>query len=153
LKTLVIYDSAYGNTEKIAKAIGSGVGGDVQVLHAGKVSPAALTPGDFLFLGSPTQAGRATPVIADFIKIIPDSVLSKVNVAAFDTRISAKWVGIFGFAAGKIAESLKKKSAHLAAPPDAFFVSGKEGPLKDGELERAAVWGKTVIKNVASITK
>jgi DNA-binding CsgD family transcriptional regulator len=49
-----------------------------------------------------------------------------------------KLVGIFGYAAGKIAGSLKTKGGTLILSPEAFFVKGKEGPLKEGELERAA---------------
>jgi len=55
-----------------------------------------------------------------------------------------RWVGIFGYAAGKIADSLKRKGATLVASPEAFFVKGKEGSLKDGELERAASWAKEI---------
>ena len=64
-----------------------------------------------------------------------------MNVATFDTRISAKWVGIFGYAAAKIARNLKKKGGNLILNPEPFYVNGTEGPLKDGELERAAGLG------------
>jgi flavodoxin I len=65
-----------------------------------------------------------------------------VKVAAFDTRFSAKWVRVFGYAAVRIAVNLKGKGGTLIAPPQAFFVQGKEGPLKEGELERAARWAR-----------
>jgi flavodoxin I len=68
-------------------------------------------------------------------------------VAAFDTRISTKWVGVFGYAAGRIARSLKGKGGTLIAPLEGFFVKGTQGPLKDGELERAADWAQTVAKS------
>jgi hypothetical protein len=67
-------------------------------------------------------------------------------VAAFDTRIQAKWVKLFGYAAGRIAGRLKEKGGLLVSSPEAFFVKGKEGPLKEGELERAADWAKEVVK-------
>jgi flavodoxin I len=50
------------------------------------------------------------------------------------------------YAAGKIADSLKKKGATLMASPEGFFVKGKEGPLKEGELERAAGWAKGILE-------
>ncbi|MDJ1422499.1 MAG: hypothetical protein M5U10_11355 [Candidatus Methanoperedens sp.] len=41
-------------------------------------------------------------------------------------------------APGRIVDSLKGKGGHLIAPPEGFIVKGNEGPLKQGELERAA---------------
>jgi len=63
-----------------------------------------------------------------------------------DTRIPLKSLKIFGFAADRIAKNLKDKGANLVVPAEGFFVNGKEGPLKAGELERAAAWAKTLIK-------
>jgi flavodoxin len=148
MKTLVVYDSVYGNTEQIARAIGGAMAGDVKVLRAGEVNPAELEGLNLLIVGAPTQGGRPTPAMRDFLNKISKSVMKDVKVAAFDTRISAKWVGIFGYAAGKIASSLKKKGGALILPPEAFFVKGTQGPLKEGELERAATWAQEVIKSI-----
>jgi flavodoxin I len=68
------------------------------------------------------------------------------SLAAFDTRLSMKLVWIFGYAAKKIAESLKNKGWTIIVPPEGFFVKGKKGPLKDGELERAAGWAKEIVR-------
>jgi len=65
-------------------------------------------------------------------------------VAAFDTRLTTRLVGIFGYAAARIANSLKRNGGTLIASPEGFFVKGKEGPLKEGELERAARWAKEI---------
>lgn len=51
-----------------------------------------------------------------------------------------------GYAAGRIAETLKKKGGNLVMPPEGFFVKGKEGPLKEGELERTANWGEVIVR-------
>ncbi len=142
MKTLVIYDSAYGNTERIARSIGGAMPGEVKVLRAGEFDPAAWEPVDILFVGSPVQSGKPTKAIQGFLNSIPESALKETSAAAFDTRYSMKWVGIFGSAAAKIAEGLEARGATLAASPEAFFVKGKEGPLKEGELERAALWAK-----------
>ncbi len=146
MKALVVYDSTYSNTEKIAKAIGSALTGDVKVLRAAEANPAELSSYDLLVIGSPTYAGRPMPSIADFINKIPESVIKGKKVAAFDTRIPSKIAKLFGYAADKIAKNLKDNGANLAAPAEAFYVMGKEGPLKEGELERAAVWAKTLLK-------
>jgi flavodoxin I len=147
MKALVIYDSFYGNTEKIARAIGGAITGEVKVLRAGEVNPSELQSIDLLIVGSPTQGGRPTKAIQDFLNKLPESAVKGVNVAAFDTRFSTKLVGIFGYAAGKIAESLKRKGSTLILPPEPFFVKGREGPLKEGELDRAADWAKGLLES------
>jgi flavodoxin len=146
MKTLVVYDSTYSNTEKIAKAIGSGIKGDVKVLHAAEANPADFASFDLIVIGSPTYGGRPMPSVADLMNKISESAVKGKNVAAFDTRIPTKIVKIFGFAADRIAKNLKDKGANLVVPAEGFFVNGKEGPLKAGELERAAAWAKTLIK-------
>lgn len=145
MKALVVYDSVYGNTEKIARAIGEGISEDTRVVRAAEASPVDFESVDLLIVGAPTQGGRATQLVRDFLKKMPASAVEGIDVAAFDTRISAKWVGIFGYAAGKIAGSLKKMGGNLLANPEAFFVTGTEGPLKDGEEERAMAWANRLI--------
>jgi len=149
MKALVVYDSFYGNTEKIAKAIGAALAppGEVKVLRPGEVNPSGLEAVDLLVVGSPTQGGRPTKAIQDFLNKLPESAVKDVNVAAFDTRFSTKLVTIFGYAAGKIAGSLKKKGGILILSPEPFFAKSKEGPLKEGELERAAVWAKRILES------
>ena len=146
MKALVVYDSTYSNTEKIAKAIGAALTGDVKVLRAAEANAAELNSYDLIVIGSPTYGGRPMPSVADFMNKISESAINGKKVAAFDTRIPTKIVKIFGFAADRIAKNLKDKGANLVVPAEAFYVAGKEGPLKDGELERAAVWAKTLIK-------
>jgi hypothetical protein len=70
-----------------------------------------------------------------------------VKVAAFDTSIPKKDMPFFirlgGYAATPISEALKQKGGELVLPPEAFYVAkGQRGPLKEGELERAARWFK-----------
>ena len=144
MKTLVIYDSVYGNTEQIARTIGGAIAGEVQGLRAGEANPSEVQGVDLLLVGAPTQGGRPTPAARDFLDQIPAQALNGVRVAAFDTRIPAKWAAIFGYAARGIARRLKKKGRTLVAPPEGFFVSGAEGSLLDGELERAANWAKEI---------
>ncbi|MGD9117436.1 MAG: flavodoxin domain-containing protein [Dehalococcoidia bacterium] len=143
MRALVVYDSFYGNTEEIAKAIGGAItGGEVSVLRAGEVGPPELENISLLVVGAPTQGGRATPQIRDFLSRISKAEINGVDAAAFDTRVTSKVAKIFGYASGKIASSLKKKGANLIAEPEGFFVEGTKGPLTEGELERAAAWGK-----------
>jgi len=146
LKVLVVFDSTYGNTGKIAGAIGGAVTGDVKVLRAGEVNPAELNSFDLLVIGSPTYGGRPMPSISDFLHKIPGSALKGKNVAVFDTRVPSKMVKLFGFAGDRIAKNLKREGGNLLVPAEGFFVTGTKGPLKKGELERAAGWAKTLVK-------
>jgi flavodoxin I len=146
MKALVVYDSVYGNTEKIAKAIGDAIAGEVEVFRAGEVNSSELKTLDLLIVGSPTHGGRPTEPVQDLLNEVPGSAFEGINVAAFDTRFSTRWVRIFGYAAGRIADSLRKKGGTLRGSPEGFFVEGTEGPLKEGELERAAGWAKEIVE-------
>lgn len=149
MKALIVYDSVYGNTEKIARAIAGALtpSTEVKVLRPREVNPSELESVDLLIVGSPTQGGRPTPAIQEFLSKVTGPAIEGINIAAFDTRFSTKLVGIFGYAAGKIAGSLKTKGGTLILSPAAFFVKGKEGPLKEGELERAAGWAKRIFES------
>jgi flavodoxin len=153
MKVLLIYDSVYGNTERIAQAIGNVLGArnEIRVLRVGNVKSSDLANLDLLIVGSPTQQFRATKAIKKFIGGIRKGELNGVQVTAFDTRLGIDempsrilppFVRIFGYAAKPIADSLKSKGGKLIAPPEGFLVKGMEGPLKDGELERAALWAE-----------
>jgi len=153
MKVLIIYDSVFGNTENIAKSIGGAISaGDVKVLRIGEVNSSELESVDFLIVGSPTQGFRPTKSVQTFIESISGDTLKGIDVAAFDTRIPASDVGtglrllmkMGGYAAPRIASALKKKGGNLVVPPEGFFVKDKEGPLKEGELERAASWAKGI---------
>ena len=147
MKTLVVYDSVYGNTEKIARAIGEAIApsGELKVLRASEAKPSDLQSLDLLIVGAPTQAGKATTAIQEFLDKIPANALKNVRVAAFDTRVKVFIAKLFGYAAGRIADSLKDKGGNLAAAPEGFLVKGREGPLVEGELERAAGWAKGLV--------
>lgn len=156
MKAIVAYDSAYGNTEQIARAIGSALGPEqeVETLRVGDVTPQKLEGISVLVVGSPTQKFSPTAPTNALLKRIPNDGLKGVRVAAFDTRfteaeiervkILAFFVRIFGYAAEPIADKLRKKGGELAIPPEGFYVGGTEGPLLDGELERAAAWAKQI---------
>jgi len=144
MRALVVYDSLYGNTEQIAKAIAGAIEGGVKMVRPGEVGPAELENIGLLVVGSPTQGGRGTEATRDFLGRISKAEVNGLDAAAFDTRVEAKVAKIFGYAAGRIASSLKKKGANLVAEPEGFFVLGTKGPLKEGELERAATWGKRI---------
>jgi len=147
MKALIVYDSVYGNTEKIAKAIAGAItpSNEVKVLRAGEANPSESESIDLLIVGSPTQGGRPTPAIQEFLDKVSESAIKGINIAASDTRLSTRWVRVFGYAAGRIADNLKGKGGNLVASPKGFFVKGRQGPLKEGEVERAATWAKGIV--------
>lgn len=147
MKALVIYDSLYGSTETIARAIVAGIASSyaVKELRAGDVKLPDLDSIDLLIVGSPVHGGKPTRAIRDMLARIPAGALKNVSVAAFDTRIRNVVASLFGYAAGDIADGLKKQGGRLVAPPEGFIVKGIKGPLKEGEAERAAGWGKAII--------
>jgi len=65
-------------------------------------------------------------------------------VAAFDTRITSWVAKIFGYAATRIANDVKRKGGTVVVPPEGFSVEGTKGPLNDGEVERAGTWAKAL---------
>ena len=156
MKVLVVYDSVFGNTEKVAQEMGAALSSqsEVKTLRVGDVKPDNLTGLDGLIVGSPTRAFSPTPAIKKWLGSIPSKGLQGVKVAAFDTRFNVEdapskvlkgMVKVFGYAAKPIGDRLVKKGGDLSLSLEGFFVLDSEGPLKEGELERAAVWAQQLL--------
>lgn len=149
MKSLIIYDSQFGNTEKIAKAIAKSIPSS-KLLRIDELVSEDIDGVSLLIVGSPTQGGKATVLLQELLDQIPAGKLIGVKVAAFDTRFREKDVNFalkillrtIDYAAPKIARVLKSKGGKLIVRPEGFIVRGKEGPLAEGELERAKKWIK-----------
>ena len=157
MKVCVIYDSVFGNTEKVAQAMGATLEAqaEVSVLKVGEVSGEFWTGLDALIVGSPTRAFSPTPATKKLLSGIPRQGLQGVRVAAFDTRVDVQTVDsgflkfmvkLFGYAAEPLAAKLRAKGGQEALPPAGFIVGGTEGPLGEGELERAASWAGQILE-------
>jgi flavodoxin len=156
MKALIIYDSVWGNTEKIARAIAEGVGAagaEVRVLKAGEAGPGDFAGWDLVIVGSATQKFTMLPGAKKWLAGIPAGGLKGVRVAAFDTRLDVAktksrvlkfMAGKFGYAAEKIDKALVGQGGARAGEPAGFFVDDSKGPLGAGELERAAAWGRSL---------
>ena len=150
MRTLIVYDSVHGNTEKVAQTIGDALGGEVSVRRASEVSAADVEAVDLLIVGSPTHGGWFTEAVKGWLDQLPATALDGIRAAAFDTRTPPTILSrIFGFAAPRIAERLEKTGAELVGEPGGFLVEGIKGPLQEGELERAAVWAEEIIRSMA----
>ncbi len=142
MNALIVYDSQFGNTEKIAKKVAAAIGKSAKAVHVSKAD-ARLNGVDMLIVASPTQAWRATPAIRSFLEKLPG--LIGIPAAAFDTRFKRTRI-LTGSAARGISKALEKKGAKILMPPESFFVESKKGPLLDGELERAEKWAMEIAK-------
>jgi len=149
MKALIVYDSVYGNTEQIARAIAEALAalGEVKVVRTTEVDLSELESTDLLIAGCPTHRGRPTPAMQDFLDSVAAPSLRGIKVAAFDTRVTAKIARIFGHAAGRITAELNRKGGASIASPEGFFVTGMQGPLKEGEQERAVAWARGLLED------
>jgi flavodoxin len=152
MKSLIVYDSQYGNTRKIAEAIAAQLAqsGRALALHVDEVQDGDLRGINLLVVGSPTQQFSATAPIKRWLNSLPARSLDGIRAAAFDTRFTQEkidqikilsfFVNIFGYGAKPIAAKLTKKGAILTADPIGFYVTDTEGPLLADELDRAVAW-------------
>lgn len=156
MNTLVIYDSAYGNTAKIAEVIERVATkfGEAHRVLAEKFTSRDMENVDMLFVGSPTQGGAPTKIIQALLdERLPQATIDHIKVASFDTRLDINGHGFWlkllmktiGFAAPKIAHRFGHHSGQLVGTPQGFIVSGREGPLADGELQRAETWARRIL--------
>jgi flavodoxin len=157
VKAVVVYDSVFGNTAEIARAMGEAISSEVEAetLQVDAVKPDRLTLAELVIVGSPTRGFRPTEATTALLKSIPRNGLRGIKVAAFDTRIDVHdiesstlrfVVKTGGYAAKPIADSMKKKGGDLIVAPGGFYVNDTEGPLRSGELERAAEWARHVLE-------
>jgi len=153
MNVLVVYDSVFGNTEKIAQQVGGAFGENAQVVNVQQASSADLSTVDFLLVGSPTRAFKPTEGIVSYLKELPADQVKGKKAAAYDTRIPLEsitnkflrgMVKMGGYADKTISKLLEKKGANVVASVG-FVVLESEGPLAEGELERAAEWAQSLV--------
>ncbi|KKP65432.1 MAG: Flavodoxin/nitric oxide synthase [candidate division WS6 bacterium GW2011_GWE1_34_7] len=158
MRTLIIYDSLHGNTKEIAEAIYNGIAQpDTKILPVEKAITDDLKDIKLLIVGSPTHGGTAKPTLLDFLKRIQKDSLVGIKIATFDTRFLEEKQKValrllmktIGYAAPKIAKILESKGGELIVKPEGFFVKKAEGPLLNGEIQRAKEWGKSVYNNIS----
>jgi flavodoxin len=144
MNTLVVYDSQYGNTERIAQTIADALRafGQALAVRVDPTSPVSLEGVDVLILGSPTQGLKPTLAMQSFLETVSFQQIHGRAVACFDTRFRGfMWKSS---AAPHMASQLRIIGVELLIPPESFFVKfmKEEGPLLAGEVERAAAWAK-----------
>ncbi len=166
MKAIVVYESHWGNTAAVARAIAEGMGPEAQVLSTAEATGNALAGVDLIVAGSPLLGfslptenmlkGMATNAVKDptppdlshpsmrsWLETLPPG---SGRAAAFETRI---W-----WSPGSAAKAILKRLEALGYRPvdkgERFIVEGKYGPLRSGELERARAWGAALAQAVSS---
>ena len=150
MKYMVVYDSYFGNTKQIAQEIAT-VLDDCTCVRVTDINISEKI--DLLIVGSPTRAFKATSSIQKFLKLLPSDIK---KVALFDTRIDVgtigtgimRWmVGTMGYATNKMVKIVIKQKRKVIEPVEWFYVTDTEGPLKDGEIEKAHRWAESLKKS------
>jgi flavodoxin len=148
MNALVLYDSRFGNTERIAEAVALAVQEAVPTRLSSVADVAscaeALRDVDLLLIGGPTHRHGMSDPLQETLACLGDHALDGVRVAVFDTRVHGARV-VTGSAAVRIARLLRRRGAWLVVPPASFVVAGREGPLEPGELEHARAWALEVL--------
>lgn len=139
MKALVIFDTNFGNTKMIAEAIAKELDNDTKAISVSDFNVKDLEGLELIVVGSPIIGWRPSEKMGKFLDSLTKGQLKGIKAIAFDTRVK---LFIHGDAAGKISKKLNEAGAEIIAKPMAFFVKGKEGPLFDGEIEKAMQWAK-----------
>jgi flavodoxin len=162
MKAVVVYESLWGNTAAIARAIAEGIGPDARAFPTDEATAETLAGTDLVVAGAPllgfnlptedmrkSIGGNPTAPDADLTHPSMRSWLGGLSrgsgrSAAFETRI---WWSP-GSAAKKIAAGLEG-AGYSTAATEKFLVTGRYGPLKDGEIERARAWGTRLARDAS----
>lgn len=154
MKAVVVYESIWGNTAAVARAIAEGIGPGARALSTAEATPEAIEGVDLLVAGAPIQGFNlpndrmragikpdqspppdlSAPTLRSWLERLPEG---HARAAAFDTKI--RWSP--GSAASTIDRELTRAGYVTVAKAEHFIVDGQTGPLREGELERARAWG------------
>jgi menaquinone-dependent protoporphyrinogen IX oxidase len=139
MKGIVVYDTSYGNTKKIAETIAETLeesGMEVDLFNVKNVRKLGAKDYNFLVLGSPTRFGTMSFAIRFFLGKVKSEQWMNKPFIAFDTENPENMEKKEWSAAEKIAERLRDKKMNQLLPVLKAAVLGQEGPLKEGEIER-----------------
>ena len=158
MNVLIVYDSTYGNTERIARAITGRLTG-ARLITAEEAGTLTSHQCDLLIVGGPTQRHAVSAAMRALLEDLPRGTCKGMHAAAFDTRYRM-FVFLTGSAATWIASRLKRAGASLVLPPESFFMERDVPPqgekrrhelenLEPGEEQRAGEWAMTILARMA----
>jgi len=145
-KALIVYESKYGNTKKVAEMISEGMketaGVETELAHVDSIDKSRLKEFSVILIGSPNHVGGPVGNVKKFIKQLGKEDLAGRKVAAFDTYIGKD----FGKAMGKMEQLITKKASgfNLVSPGLSIKVDGMRGPVSEGEDEKSKEFGRKI---------
>jgi len=147
VRVLIVYDTYFGNTEAVARSMAEALEGAagvsrICVRRAAEAGPQDVADADLLIVGSPTRAWGMSPAAKAFIQGLRGRDWAGKRALAFDTRFSGR---LAGSAARRLAGALRRLGFDLTADPESFYVTGMQGPLAEGELERARALAASLV--------
>ena len=148
METLIVFDSKFGNSKKVAESIGDGLKpySKVRLVGLDIIFPQDLGSVDLLIVGGPTQGHGISPRMRKFTDGLQAG--SGTATATFDTRFRLP-AFITGSAAQSIAGRLRRAGVQVFVRPESFFVTRRGTPvLEPGEAKRAAAWGKQLANHL-----
>ena len=154
MQVLIVYDSVFGNTKAVAEAVSKAFKEpEVTLVKVSEASVSLVEKAEVLLVGSPTRAMSPMPSIIAWLKALDKDALKGKRTAVFDTRMDSEeldskvysfFEGLFGHAVESMEKALKRKGAKLVMRGEGFIVTASEGPLRDGETDRATEWAKGI---------
>jgi len=153
MKTLVVYFSKFGNTHKVADTIAKSISsnGEVRTIELTNLTTNDLKDLDLLVMGSPTHKMNLPEAVKPVFNQLPKRLLPGTPVAAFDTSYKMSWMLNQFTASKRLAKKLRKLGGKLILPPETFHVTDREGPLYEGELQRAQAWAATLYEKAIKL--
>jgi flavodoxin len=147
MKALIVYFSKFGNTKRVAEAVAEpmATAGAVRVISSDRFTASDLEEADLVVMGSPTHRMSLPEAVRPLFDALPRRALRGKRVAAFDTSYKMNWLLSHFTAARRLNRKLRKLGGKRVVPPETFHVTGREGPLYEGEIERAKEWGRMVL--------
>lgn len=147
---LIVYETQYGNTEHLARIMAESLEPDhsVRLVRTRDAKDLACVDVDLLLVGAPTHIHGWQLPGRDFLRDLENRGFSGVPAASFDTRLPGSKRRT-GSAAGAIDHLLRSADLRVVVPGESFIVTGSEGPLAEGEEERARAWVRSVVERVA----
>lgn len=150
MKSVVIYFSKFGNTQMVAERIAETLtaAGPTRLVFSDDLRPEDFAGVELVVMGSPTHRMNLPEAVRPVFERLPRRILKGVCAAAFDTSYKMSPFLARFTAAPRLARRLRRLGARTVLPPETFHVIGREGPLYEGELERAHQWAQTILEKI-----
>jgi flavodoxin len=156
MNALVIYHSQFGNTRQVAEAVAEVFqgAGTAHTLSADRLTAEELQDVDVVVMGTPTHKMNLPQAVRPVFEKLPRRILRGVPVAAFDTSYKMSAFLARFTAAKRLDRKLRGLGGKRLVPPETFLVKEHhEGPLYDGEIERAQTWAEAILASYRRLSE